>query len=246
MAIKISSTRTAAEYVKMLCFADSGIGKTTLIGTAPRPLVINTESGLMPLANKDIDVLTCKSLTDIYEAYDFVMSPEADEYETICLDSISDIAEAILSENKATSKDGRAAYGKLNDDIADIVRAFRDIDNKHIYMTAKMTRIEDTDTGIAKYKPMLPGRTLIQQIPYWFDIVCCLHVGVDEESSETFRYLQTQPSLSHDSKDRSGKLDNPEIPDLGLIFNKITGKVKKDETVIAGKKSIQQIRQEAS
>lgn len=226
MSIKLTSTHKQSEYVKILVFGDSGTGKTKLIGTAPKPLIISTESGLLSLADIDIPVITAKSLEDIYEIYEYINSPDGSEYETICLDSITDLAESMLTNNKAGTKDGRAAYGKLNDDIADVIRAFRDIENKHVYMTAKQARIEDSNTGICKYKPMLPGRTLTQQICYWFDEVLCLRIGEDDDG-EQFRYLQSQPSITHEAKDRSGKLDDPELPDLAHIFNKVTLKSNK-------------------
>jgi hypothetical protein len=69
---------------------------------------------------------------------------------------------------------------------------------------------------------MMPGRTLAQQIPYFFDEVLWLAVDEDDEGN-SFRYFQTQPSSTHTAKDRSGKLDNPELPDLTHIINKIIG-----------------------
>lgn len=224
MPIKLSDTNISSDFVKVLVFADSGVGKTTLIGTAPKPLIISTERGLLSLKGMGIKVLTVESIEDMYDAYEYVTTdPEMENYETICLDSITDLAETMLATGKKQTKDGRAAYGKLNDDIADLIRAFRDIDSHHVYFIGKMSRIEDANTGIAKYKTMMPGRTLVQSMPYWFDEVLCLRVAEDEDGV-TFRYLQTQPSSTHDAKDRSGKLDDPERPDLKHIFEKITGK----------------------
>ena len=220
--IKITNTQLSTDFVKMLVFGDSGVGKTKLISTAPDPIIISTESGLLSIADYNFPVLVAKTLEDMHEIYELVTGPDYMQYKTICLDSITDLAESILTNNKRGTKDGRAAYGKLNDDLGDIIRAFRDIDTHHVYMTAKQARIEDANTGIAKYKSMMPGKTLVQQLPYWFDIVACLLIGEDEDG-ESFRYLQTQPSITHDAKDRSGKLDNPERPDLEFIFDKIIG-----------------------
>lgn len=226
MAINLTNTDIESDFVKIIVFGDSGTGKTSLIATAPDPIVISSESGLLPLRGLNIPVLKVSSLEELEEAYEWLLDEENEKtFKTICLDSITDLAESMLTENKKSMKDGRMAYGKVADDIADIIRAFRDIPDKHVYFTCKMARIEDISTGIAKYKPMMPGKVLPQQMPYWFDEVLCLQVGEDEEG-ETFRYLQTQPSITHTAKDRSGKLDNPEMPDLGHIFDKITGKLK--------------------
>lgn len=230
MPVKLSNTKVASDYVKILVFGDSGNGKTKLIATAPNPIIISAEAGLMSISDTDIPVIEVNTIEDVYDAYEYVTSEECDKYETICLDSISEVAEVMLTEYKKKQKDGRAAYGLLNDDMLSLIRAFRDIKGKHVYFTGKQARIEDSATGIAKYKCMLPGKTLTQQLPYLFDEILCLHIGEDEDENE-YRYIQTQPSITHDSKDRSGKLDNPERPDLGYIFNKITrgGKDKDEE-----------------
>ena len=226
MTISLTSTEIDCDFVKVLVFGDSGMGKTTLIKTAPRPIIISSESGLLSLKGTNISVIKVTSLEDMEEAYEYVTDPEhSADFLTICLDSITDLAETMLTSNKKGVKDPRMAYGKLNDDIMDIIRAFRDISTHHVYFTAKMARIEDVYSGFAKYKAMMPGKVLPQNIPYMFDEILCLQIGEDEEGLQ-FRYLQTQPSITHDSKDRSGKLDNPERPDLAYIFEKITGKNK--------------------
>jgi phage nucleotide-binding protein len=223
MSITITNTDSECNFVKLLVYGDSGVGKTTLIKTAPKPIIISTESGLLPLSGLNIPVLKISSYDDLVEAFQYVTNPEyAASFETICLDSITDLAEAILIAYKKNYKDPRQAYGTLNDDIAEIVRAFRDIETHHVYFSAKQNRVEDSNTGVARYGAMMPGRTLNQAIPYFFDEVFCLQIGEDEEKVK-YRYLQTQPSSTHTAKDRSGKLNDPEFPDLTMIFNKIIG-----------------------
>ena len=221
MAIKITTTQIATDFVKVLVFGDSGVGKTRLIATAPNPIIISAERGLLSLREFNLDAIEVSTLEDFYEAYEYVISEEAEKYDTICLDSVSEIAEVMISSFKKEHKDGRQAYGRLNDEMLELIRAFRDIPEKHIYFSAKQGRIEDTATGIAKYKPMMPGKTLVQQLPYLFDEVLCLKIWEDEDGKKS-RYLQTQPSITTDAKDRSGTLEDPEWePDLTEIFARI-------------------------
>jgi len=221
--INITSTNIECNFVKVLVYADSGVGKTTLIKTAPKPIIISTESGLLPLSGLNIPVIKVSTFDELSEAFEYVTDPNNGHlFETICLDSITDLAESILTSYKKETKDPRQAYGRINDDIAEIIRAFRDIETHHVYFTAKMNRVEDSNSGVARYGAMMPGRTLAQQIPYFFDEVLWLAVDEDDEGN-TFRYFQTQPSSTHTAKDRSGKLDNPELPDLTHIINKIIG-----------------------
>ena len=221
MSVKLTSTKIVSEFVKVLVFGDSGTGKTTLIATAPNPIIISAEAGLLSISHTSLPVIEVSTIDELYEAYHYINSEECEQYETVCLDSISEIGEVMLAQFKKEHKDGRAAYGQLNDDMSSLIRAFRDIKNKHIYFTAKQARIEDAATGVAKYKALLPGKSLVQQLPYMFDEVLCLHIGEDPETGK-YRYLQTQPSITHDAKDRSGKLSDPENPNLSVIFDKIS------------------------
>ena len=77
------------------------------------------------------------------------------------------------------------------------------------------------DTGAIHFGPSMPSNKLSQNIGYFFDEVFCLNIGQDEEGS--YRYLQTQPDTLYEAKDRSGKLDTIEKPDLVNVFNKIRG-----------------------
>ena len=48
-----------------------------------------------------------------------------------------------------------------------------------------------------------------------------------EENGELSRYFLTQPTDRYYAKDRSGKLEQLEIPDLTAIYKKIFGSKKK-------------------
>jgi hypothetical protein len=221
--INFTTTSKTSKFVKVLVFGDSGVGKTTLIATAPNPIIISAEAGLLSISDTEIPVIEVNTVDDFDEAYEMVTSEDFSEYETICVDSATEIAEVVLADGKRNNKDGRAAYGHMNDRVLELLKKFRDINDKHVYITCKMARIEDVNSGIAKYKGMMPGKTLVQNLPYLFDEILCLQIAEDDDG-ESFRYLQTQPSITHDAKDRSGKLDDPEKPDLTHIFEKIVGK----------------------
>lgn len=219
MAINITSTKEQTSFIKMMVYGDAGVGKTSLIATAPNPIIISSESGLLPLAGHDIPVIKISSYDELVEAYNYCIESD---YQTICLDSLSDIAETILAEYKQDEKDPRKAYGRLADDLLSAIRAFRDIEDKHVYFVSKQARIEDADTGMCAYRPSFPGQQLNMNIPYFFDLLLCLRIGVDKDGVK-YRYLQTQGDINHVCKDRSGMLDEFEEPNLTLLFNKIKG-----------------------
>lgn len=224
MTIKITSTKDSAlDGVKCLVYGKSGIGKTVLMATAPKPIILSAEAGLLSLADIDIPAIEVKTIQDIYDAKEFLIeSDEAKQYETICLDSITEVGEVLLSAFKERSRDARGAYGDLADEMAKLIREFRDIKGRNIIFSAKHKRVTDDDTGITSYFAAMPGKTLLDGLPFFFDEV--FHMTfMQDDNGVNHRVLKTEAGIGHDAKDRSGKLSSIEEPNLTKIINKITG-----------------------
>lgn len=224
-----------SEYIKMLVYGNSGVGKTVLCSTLPNPLVISSESGLLSLkksnlirvfgedneyVNYNVDTLQIESADDLAKAYTWLKkSKEAEKYETVALDSLSEIGEVVLLDLKAKYKDARLAYMELADTMAPLIRSFRDL-NKHVYFSAKLEVVKNEGTGEVKEGPMMPGTKFASRLPYFFDEVFKLDIGKGE-NGELFRYLQTQPTNVIVAKDRSGSLERNEAAILSYIIQKI-------------------------
>ena len=224
MAIKLTSTSQAQtdQGIKVLVHGPAGAGKTTLCSTLPgKPVIISAEGGLLSLRHFDIPVIEVKSLQDVKDAYVFITTdPSAAEFDTVALDSISEIAEVCLAYEKANNKDARMAYGALTEQMNALIRAFRDLPGKNVYFSCKQAQTKDDVTGAMLYSPSLPGAKLGQGIGYFFDLVMALRVERDTDGNVK-RYLQTGRDFQYEAKDRSGSLDFYEAPDLGAIFEKI-------------------------
>jgi len=223
MAINLRSTKGLhANGVKLLVYGNAGAGKTSLIPTLPNPVVFSAEGGLLSIADADVPFVEVSSYDTLMEAYRWVTeSDEAKHFESIALDSISEIAEVVLNHEKKIAKDPRQAYGSMQEQMSDIIRAFRDIPNKHVYFTAKCEKATD-ETGRILYAPSMPGNKTGQQLPYFFDMVLALRVEKDAEGNAQ-RALMCDSDGIWQAKDRSGKLDTWEAPDLGAIIAKIGG-----------------------
>jgi hypothetical protein len=210
-------------FLKMTVYSGSGGGKTRLAATTGGPtVVISAEGGLLSLRDHDLIAIEVKSIADMQEAYKWLVnSDEAAGIEWVCIDSISEIAEVSLAHHKEENKHGPRAYGQMADTMTSIIRAFRDLPEKHVYMTAKQERLQ-LDDGSMVYGPSMPGKNLTQQLPYFFDEVFALRVHTDEEGNVQ-RWLQTGANGTHTAKDRSGALDLFEPCDLSHIKTKILG-----------------------
>jgi phage nucleotide-binding protein len=223
MAINLRSTKGLhANGVKLLVYGNAGAGKTSLIPTLPTPIVFSAEGGLLSIADADVSFVEVSSYDTLMEAYQWVVgSDEAKHFESIALDSISEIAEVVLNHEKKIAKDPRQAYGAMQEQMTDLIRAFRDIEGKHVYFTAKCEKATD-ETGRLLYAPSMPGNKTGQQLPYFFDEVLALRVEKDADGNP-HRSLMCDSDGVWLAKDRSGKLSAWEAPDLGAIIAKIGG-----------------------
>ncbi len=223
MAIQLRSTEhLAANGVKMLVYGAAGSGKTSLIPTLPSPVVLSAEGGLLSIAGASVPFIEVQDMDTLKEAYAWLKdSAEAKSYKSVCLDSISEVAEVVLAAELRKNKDGRAAYGEMNSTMAELIRAFRDLPGRHVYMSAKLEKSQD-ETGRMLYNPSMPGKSLTQQLPYFFDFVFPLRVERDAEG-KTQRALMTDSDGLWLAKSRSHQLDAWEAPDLGAIIQKIGG-----------------------
>ena len=222
--MKITKTNDLGQHaLKMVIYGEAGAGKTRLAATTGGPTaVISAEGGLLSLRDHAITAIEVKTIADVGEAYKWVMgSEEAKGIEWVCLDSISEIAEVSLAHEKAENKNTMRAYGQMADQMTQLIRAFRDLPEKHVYMTAKQERVQ-LDDGAMSYGPSMPGKNLTQGLAYFVDEVFALRVHTDEEGNIQ-RWLQTSANGSHTAKDRSGSLELFEPCDLSLIKQKILG-----------------------
>lgn len=218
----------AENGVKMLVYGKAGRGKTTLCATCPNPVIFSAESGLLALSQWQLPYIEINTIQDLTDAFNWAQdSNEAKQFQTLCIDSISEIAEVVLTNAKSQKVNGklidpRQAYGLLIDQMSATIRAFRDLPGYHVYVSAKQEMIKDDQSGITMNGPSMPGTKLGPALPYHFDEVFQLDIGKDQNTQQTYRYLRTQPDFSNDAKDRSGRLDPIEAPDLGNIIKKIT------------------------
>lgn len=217
MAVNLKSTKSlSANGVKILVYGQAGAGKTSLIPTLPSPIVLSAESGLLSITGADVPFIEINTIDDLHEAYTFVK--ESKDFESVVIDSISEIAEVVLASEKKISKDPRQAYGAMQEQVSDIIRAFRDLP-MNVLMIAKLEKAQD-EMGRILYGPSMPGTKLGQQLPYFFDEVLALRVEKNSEGM-IHRALMTDSDGLWLAKDRSGRLDAWEDADLGAIIQKI-------------------------
>ena len=222
MAIQLKNTNDVAQAkVKALVYGQAGVGKTTLATTMPKPIIISAEGGLLSISGSGIPFIEVSNMQELNEAYQWIASPEAEQFESVVLDSISEIGEIVLAYEKTVNKDGRAAYGELQVQMTALIRSFRDLPGKHVLMTAKLDKVQD-EMGRVLYGPSMPGAKLSQQLAYFFDAVFALRVEKDAEGKSQ-RALMCDTDGLWQAKSRIAGVNAWEAPDMGEIIKRVGG-----------------------
>ncbi len=231
--LKPASSLARRFGVKSVIFGGPGSGKTPLMNTAPNPVLLVTEPGMLSMRNSPIK--HCRVATTYAEISDFLTwffkSNEAKQFHTLGIDSISNIAEIVLAEKLIAVKHGMKAYGAMSEAVMQICNALYYKPETHIVLIAKQTFVENGRTtiiqngeiqyeAIKQKRPFFPGQDLNVKIPHLFDNV--MHLGEATVPGETkpVRALRTKEIVEVFARERSGLLADLEPPDLSAIFQK--------------------------
>ncbi len=163
MSLLSSATSAATERkLKALFFGPPGSGKTTLAGTAPKAVLLDTEGGTMSIRKTDVAVLPIPDWPTFEQAVQDLMI-EKHGYETVILDSVTMLQE--IAGNQARlmehildpSKDARQAYGAIGAMIRHKLIQLNALPMNVIF-TAQLREKEAVDMEAGQY-PLSPDVT---------------------------------------------------------------------------------------
>lgn len=205
--------------VKAITFGGPGSGKTPLTNTAPRPVLCVTEPGMLTMRNSNIPTWDAYTPQRIDEFFDWLSrSNETKNFDTVCVDSISQMAELFLTRELERWKDGRKAYGEMSRHVMEILNGLYYMPQKHTYLIAKEGMIEIG--GTTKRKPYFPGQDLNIKVPHMYDEVW--HIGLTNVPGQVKPVvaIRTVETFDTFARDRSGRLNEFEFPNLAALFEK--------------------------
>lgn len=207
-----------------------GIGKTTLVGTVPegeKACILSAESGLLCLRDllksKTVDAFSIETFEDLQNAYMDLMTPEYQEqYKWVFVDSlteISDLCVKMMDREFPNPKDALKKWGMFTMRMTNLIKAFRDMPHYNVVFTC-LESVEKDEMNRRYISPEMAGKKLKEKLPSLFDEVFHMLI-LEQEENEPRRVLVTDAIDECPGKDRSGKLETYEEPDLSIISNKI-------------------------
>ncbi|MBU0613676.1 ATP-binding protein [Patescibacteria group bacterium] len=226
--------------IAVVVYGSPGVGKTSLLRTIPegeKACVISAESGLLCvrdlIESKQVEGFEVGSLDEMREVYSFLLTSQAkDRYKWIFIDSLTEIGSRAVEQMQTEyplEKDKFKLWGAYSDAMTGLIKGFRDLSNYSVVFTALNSFSED-DYKRRFVEIDLAGGKLKSRLPGYFDEVFYMKTSANEEG-KLQRYFYTEPTdtpRGHAiSKDRSGKLNSIEKPDLAYIHNKIFGTKEK-------------------
>ena len=234
--MKVTSTNHDS-YQKYFIYGPSGSGKTSLAKTTTKEkktVIVSTEKGLLCLADEPFDVLDI-TLDDngknvpvldrrhrLQDVYKLLATPASQaKYGWVFLDTISEISQNVVSEylkKFPEKKDSHQLWANYLETMRGIIKAFRDLPYNVVITALSRNEINKT-TGVTEVIAEIQGR-LSPQLPAYFDEL--LYMDFDDKTKER-RLYSGRTSRIILPKDRSGKLNASEPPDLTVIYNKIKG-----------------------
>ncbi len=221
--MKLSDLKPAKDFanqfgVKAIIYGAPGSGKTPLINTAPRPLLLACEPGLLSMRNSTVLTYQGYTVTEIDEFFKwFFNSEETKNFDTLAIDSISQMADIYLQEALRTNKHGLKAYGEMATRSMEHLRGIYYTRNKHAYLTAKES--SNNDNGLHYRKPYMPGQQLPVEVSHLFDEI--LHLGLQNiPGVGTHKGFRCNASIDTLARDRTGMLNEFEPPHFGKLVER--------------------------
>lgn len=233
--LKIPRDLIQRNGAKMLIYGGAGTGKTRSVITAPRPVLLGVEQGLISILNENVPVFdihhnlnpnmsledqNAKKLANIIEFFEWISrSNEAKNFDTVYIDSISEISSIVLKEEEKRIKDGRQAYKSMADFVLKWIKMLHSMPNKHVVLIAKQESV--TNNNITYYQPSFEGKKLFTETTHLFDEIFRFQSKRMKQGNQFHEFMvcSTRNTPDYLARDKTGKLAEDVPQNIGEIIN---------------------------
>lgn len=226
----IRDLKAASEHAqnfgcKTIIYGPAGSAKTPLLNTAPRPVLLATEAGLLSMKGSNIPTYEGYTTQRIDEFFKwFFESTETKSFDTLGIDSGSQMADIYLDaalsgkSNSGNKKHGLAAYGDMATNTMKHLRTLYYTRYKHVYLICK-EQIADVDFQSLR-RPYFPGQVLPIDVPHLYDfIIRVAKTNVPCMTGEQLAF-QCNGTMNIMARNRTGNLNDFEEPNFSKLVLK--------------------------
>lgn len=229
--------------VRMMIYGSSGMGKTVFGATAPKPLFLAVEEGLLSLADKGVQYVKIKNLQDMR---DILAALKANklmgvdgkplEYETIVIDSLTEVQQVVIQNVTGGRQPSMNEWGQFADKMAEILKGFCSLDKHIIFTCLESEKAAEDDDGkeYTRFQPELFGK-LAEKAQAMMDFVgrYYMKTSVVNDRPTQVRTLTFTINAKWKAKDRSGKMPQFADPDFSKLMTEFA-KIKIGEGSTVG------------
>ena len=225
MKVHCTSDLSTQEGIRALIYGRAGIGKTSLIPTCEKQIILSAEQGLQSISNHQIPYIIIQSWDDFINALRWLYNNQG-QYKTIVIDSLSQIVEMLFEVKKATclnaagKQDKLRAYGETGEDTRKVFNEYFRIHLKDydIVAFAKLSKERDDQERLL-YAPLFVGTKIGLEAPHAFDVV-----GALRDNPDGSRYIMTESDGMWQAKARTPyQIGGTHEPNITNLFNKMRG-----------------------
>ena len=217
--MNLQSLKEAGEFArhygcKAIVYGPPGSRKTPLINTAPKPLMLACEPGMLSMRGSKVPTFQAFTPALIDEFFKwFFGSNERRNFETLAIDSISQMADIYLQDALKNNKHGLKAYGEMAVKVMDHLRPLFFTENINTYLIAK----EGSKDGMRW--PYFPGQQLLTEVPHMYDFILYLALQSVPNVGQVVAFRCNQ-GVDVLARSRTGNLNDYEPPDFGKLVSK--------------------------
>lgn len=206
MTIQIKKYSPSSHKLKALIYWSPKSGKTTFAGTAPNPLFICAENGLLSIAGKAPDYVEVKTLQELKDLYKR-LKDESPKYDTIVIDSLSEISKIIkdnLTQCWARPMQLRERW-VFSEEMMQAVRQIVALPY-HVVCIVHSKEVLD-EAGIVEFYELAIETKAKNEVTRYFDIIGYSHISKEWEYK-----ISIKGSSKTLCGDRSNTIDKENTP----------------------------------
>jgi len=235
--VKLTKTNDQKySYAKILILGESGTGKTHFLGTVPENevLIINvvSESGLLTLKGKNIDVIDVNDYAEIIDAINWVKE-NGSKYNYIAIDSLSQWQKNLEVQSRLKGFD---LWREVKTKTKEIVNKLKELPF-HVICTSEIRIDKDEESGSLKYLPDMIG-SIKNEITYMFDEVWYFDRAQVKPGEPIVYRCLTQAATKYPCKTRTNLEPVFVDPDMSKMINEMVGEIDKKKQKEDLKKAI--------